>query len=75
MKNLKGKTVSVEHPYEIYKGSDGWEWRVLKHYSSEEKERTNDYARVYCAVKSPFTFGSFEFGDTYIKDIRGVRVF
>ena len=30
-KNLCGKTVKVDNPYEIYKGN-GFEWRVLKKY-------------------------------------------
>ena len=76
MKNLKSKTVSIDNPYEVYTDPSypGWEWRVLKHYQTPEKEASNTYARVYCAVKSPYTFGSWEYGDTYIKDLGKVRV-
>ncbi len=70
MKNKCGKTRDINNPYEIWQSFNGqWEWRVLKKYQSPEKERLNPYARWYCGVKSPFTFGSFEYGDTYIKDI------
>ncbi len=70
VKNLCGKMKSVHEPYEIWKDErNGWEWRVLKKYQVPENEAKNKYARWYCAVKSPFTFGSWEYGDCYIKDI------
>ena len=28
----------------------------------------------YCAVKSPFTFGSFDLGDTYVREIEKVAI-
>lgn len=68
-KNLKGKTRKQDNPYSIYKSYDGWEWRILKHYQSSEKEKDNPFARVFCAVRSPYTYGSFELGDVYIADI------
>jgi hypothetical protein len=70
-KNLKAKTRPVEKPYEVYTDwrMPDWEWRVLKHYQTPEKEKTNPYARVFCAVKSPMTYGSWEYGDTYIKNL------
>ena len=75
--NTKGKTRKVDDPYEVYKGDaygyDDWEWRVLKHYQGPEKEKENPYARVMCAVKSPMTYGSWEYGDTYCKDIPGYK--
>jgi hypothetical protein len=67
-KNLKAKTRKVDNPYEIYKAGD-WEWRVLKHYQTPEKEKTNKYARVFTAVKTPMTYGSWEYGDSYLADI------
>ena len=67
-RNLKGKTRPLDDPYETYVVGE-WEFRVLKHYSSPERE--NDlYARVYCATKSPFTGGSWDYGDAYVSDIR-----
>jgi hypothetical protein len=76
-KNLQGKTVDVETPYEIWTNQQaGWEWRVLKKYQAPEKEATNPYARWFCAVKSPMTYGSWEMGDTYVNDVKqhAVRV-
>jgi hypothetical protein len=74
MKNECGKTRSVDNPYEIWTSLVlvGWEWRVLKKYQSEEAEAKNQYARWYCAVKSPMTYGSWEYGDTYVNEIKGV---
>ena len=37
-KNLCGKTVKVDNPYEIYKGN-GFEWRVLKKYQMPHMEK------------------------------------
>ena len=67
--NPFGKTRNVEDPYATYRGHYGWEWRVLKTYQRPDKEEYNQYARWFCAVKSPFTFDSFEMGDTYISDV------
>ncbi len=69
-KNECGKTRLVDNPYEVWKSGDDWEWRVLKKYQSPDKEAANPYARWYCAVKSPFTYGEWEYGDTYISDIK-----
>ncbi len=67
-KNLHGKSRSVENPYHIIVQGD-WEWRVLKRYQSPDAERANPYARWFVAVKSPLTYGSLEYGDTYIREI------
>lgn len=74
MKNLHGKMRNVDSPYITFVGEGpltGWEWRVLKRYQSPDKERDNVYARWLVAVKSPMTWDSWEYGDTYIKDIPG----
>ena len=47
----------------------GWEWRILKRYQSPDAGRANPYARWFVAVKSPLTYGSWEYGDTYIREI------
>ncbi len=74
-KNLCGKTRPTDKPYEIWTSTDGtWEWRVLKKYQAPSKETENQYARWFCAVKSPFTYGSFELGDVYVKDIKSSAV-
>jgi hypothetical protein len=63
----------VDNPYEIWTTQDeSWEWRVLKKYQTPENEAKNPYARWFCAVKSPMTLGSWEYGDTYVKDIKQV---
>jgi len=75
MKNLCGKTRKVEEPYEVWKTADGsWEWRVLKKYKSPDKEREDPHARWFCAVKSPFTYGEYEYGDTYVCEVKGSAV-
>ena len=79
-KNPCGKTVKVDNPYEIYKGN-GFEWRELKKYQTPAKEAENatkpfNYTRWYCAVRSPMTYGSWEYGDVYVHDVKrnGVKV-
>lgn len=73
VKNEMAKTRPVNNPYEIYKSSDGWEWRVLKKYQTPENEAKNPYARWFCAVKSPM-IPSYDMGDTYISDVGGLKV-
>ena len=70
-KNECAKTRKVEEPYEIWTHEmSGFEWRVLKKYQNAENEAKNEYARWFCAVKSPMTWGSWEYGDVYVKDIK-----
>ena len=72
MKNLCGKTRKVDNPYEIWQSADGtWEWRVLKKYQAPDNEKGNPYARWFCAVKSPMTYGDWEYGDVYVQDVVG----
>lgn len=68
-KNMCGKTRKVEEPYEIWERGD-WQWRVLKKYQSPAKEAANMYARWFCAVKSPMTYGGYDYGDVYCTDIK-----
>ncbi len=70
-KNPFGRMRDIDDPYAVYRAGD-WEWRVLKTYQHPDKERENRNAVWLCGVKSPFTFGSFEFGDTYVRDVLGV---
>lgn len=62
------KTRPVDNPYEVWQAGD-WEWRVLKKYSKNESD---PYARAFCAVTSPFTYGSGDLGDVYIRDYQSV---
>lgn len=64
-KNLMGKTRPVNDPYRVFRAGD-WEWRVLKAYSADESK---PFARWFCAVKSPMTFGSYDLGDVYISEV------
>ena len=70
-KNPFGKTAKVEVPYAVYRGAGPFgntEVHVLKTYQLPENERKNEYARWLIAVKSDFTYGSFDMGDSYIKE-------
>jgi hypothetical protein len=71
MKNPFGKTADVEKPYAVFKLGTAWEWRVLKTYQKPENEAKNQYARWFVAAKSPYTYGSWEYGDLYINDVAG----
>jgi hypothetical protein len=42
----------------------------LKKYQNPENEAKNAYARWFCAVKSNFTYGEFEYGDVYVSEIK-----
>tara|TARA_R100001594_G_scaffold39489_1_gene71256 strand:- start:271 stop:540 length:270 start_codon:yes stop_codon:yes gene_type:complete len=81
MKNECGKTRDVNNPYEVWKcrmnfGVEGGfddileiEYRVLKKYQSPKGEAENPFARWFTAAKSEATYGSWEYGDTYVRDI------
>lgn len=76
MPNPCSKTRDVEEPYEIWEGN-GFEYRVLKKYQTPENEAKNPYARWFLATRSPYTFGSWEYGDGYVADVKrhAVKVF
>lgn len=65
MANPMGKSRKVDNPYMTFVYGD-WEWRVLKSYQADNAK---PYARAFMAVRSPYTFGSWEYGDTYWSDI------
>lgn len=68
MKNTCAKTRKVDNPYEVWQTADGtWEWRVLKKWQADDNK---PYGRWFCAVKSPFTYGQFEYGDVYVQEIK-----
>ena len=70
-KNLLGKSRNMQDPYAIYKGDGSFgetEMRLLKTYQLPKNESTNQYARWFIAVKTDATFGSFDMGDSYIKE-------
>ena len=76
MKNECGKTRKLENPYEVWKCKLDMcgdiiniEYRVLKKYQSPENEAKNPNAMWFVAAKSEATFGSWEYGDNYVRDI------
>lgn len=69
MRNPCGKLRPIEKPYAVFRSEDGWEWRVLKKNQAPDKEAKNPYASLFCAVKSPHTFGRYEMGNIYVSDI------
>ena len=78
MKNLFGKSREIKNAYATYRvdnPSNGmyFEWKILKTYQVKNNEDKNQYARWFTACKSPMTYDSWEYGDTYIKDIMSVN--
>ena len=70
-KNLLGKSRKTDAPYAIFKGYGPFgetEMRLLKTYSTPLNEAKNPYARWMVAVKSEMTYGSYDMGDSYIRE-------
>lgn len=75
MKNTQLKSRPVTDPYEIWEGTldMGYgdvlhmTWRVLKKWQVDDDK---PYARWYVAAKSEATYGEWEYGDTYVQDIK-----
>ena len=74
--NPCSKTRKLDNPYEVWKcqmqlGHDvlNIEYRVLKKYKNPENEAKDPYARWHTAAKSEATFGNWEYGDMYARDI------
>lgn len=70
-KNPYGKTRKYADPYAIYTDPrlPGWEWRILKLNQRPDQAAKNPYASALCAVSSPYTYGSYDLGDTYLNEI------
>lgn len=68
MKNKCLKSRPLDNPYAIYISNllPDWEWRVLKKWQVDDNK---PYARWFCAVKSPMTYGEWEYGDVYVSEI------
>ena len=63
------KTATIEAPHATYKSEDGtWTWKILK-VNQPSKSPDAQYSTWFVAAKSPFTYGSYEMGDTYSKDV------
>ena len=69
-KNPFGKARSVDNPYAVYKMAHmNFQWRILKTYKLPENEAKSPYSSWFVAARSDMSYGSWEYGDTYIKDI------
>lgn len=60
------KTAKIGTPYAIYVGGS-FTWVVLKVNAPSKKPE--GYATWFVAAKSPYTSGSWEYGDTYAVDV------
>lgn len=69
--NPMGKTRKLENPYLIVQNGS-WEYRVLKANTANPGKPGGSW---FCAVKSEYTFGGYDMGDTYISDVRGTVTF
>jgi len=67
-KNPLGKSRDVENPYATFMAGE-FEIRVLKTYKLAKNEKGDELARWYTVARSPMTFGSWEYGDSYRKDV------
>ena len=68
MPNPFAKSRPTMKPYAIYQGP-GITWHVVKTYKMPKSEAKDPYARWLVAAKSDATFGSFEGGDTYAREV------
>lgn len=69
MPNPFAKSRPTMKPYAIYEGG-GITWHVVKTYKQPSSEPKDPYARWLVAAKSDATFGSFEGGDTYAREVK-----
>lgn len=80
--NKYAKTRPIDNPYEIWEGTAmmtggevlNFEWRVLKKWQIDDDK---PHARWFVAVKTEATFGSYDYGDEYVADIKrfGTKVY
>jgi hypothetical protein len=71
MANPMGKTRKLDAPYLIVMNGS-WEYRVLKANTANPGKPGGSW---FCAVKSEYTFGGWDMGDTYISDVQGTITF
>jgi len=69
MANPFAKSRKPDSPYAIYRAGD-MIWHVLKTYKQPSSEDKDQYARWFVAAKSDATFGSFDLGDTYAREVQ-----
>jgi len=66
MKNLMNKTRTTENPYATFK-MGSFVRHILRAYTTKTPEE-NQRASWYTCTKSDFTYGAYEFGDSYISE-------
>jgi len=70
-KNLLGKSRPAQDPYAIFEGYGplgDTEMRLIKAYQVPANEAKNQYAKWMVAVKTDMTHGSYDMGDSYIRE-------
>jgi hypothetical protein len=70
MPNPFAKSRPADKPYAIYRAGD-YTMHVCKTYKQPSSEVKDPYARWFVWAKSPATYGSFEGGDTYRREVVG----
>ena len=66
------KTADFDAPHATYQGMGVFghtEYRILKTYKKPASELKDPYARWMVAVKTDATFGGFDMGDSYKRDV------
>ena len=66
------KTATIDAPHATYQGMGVFghtEYRILKTYKKPASELKDPYARWMVAVKTDATFGGFDMGDSYKRDV------
>jgi len=64
MKNLMNKTRTAENPYATFKKGN-FVSHVIRAYTTKQEQ----YSRWYTVAKSDMSYGAYEYGDAYIKEI------
>lgn len=71
--NVMNKSRKVDAPYLVVEDfRTGFVYRILKSWQADPNK---PYARWFCDVKSPYTGGGSDMGDTYVSDVRGIVTF
>jgi hypothetical protein len=66
------KTAELETPHATFVNERAdWIWKVLKVNRTAKPKKADEFASWFIAAKSPNTFGSWEYGDSYIRDVAG----
>ena len=71
MPTFLGKKTQQDPFYAVFTAATGdgeWRWEVMKTY---QNDNSAEYARWMCKVSSPYTFGGFDMGDTYVEEVVG----